>query len=233
MLFQCISSGFSALQLFLELVKFCLCNPLKLHDVPSPLLAAVHAGHARTQRQGGNSLAFVKRLLPPVLPWQTVEVGLSQCSLLLQKLQVSLSFGVKTLPSPHHAAAQRLCRKKKWQHLAWGQPQRQEESREPRSLLEVLIYSFSVKHINQLSAALRPGWHILFMKRSIFPTKSHSNERGINIQEGTGQTIITLMTYPVGVLCALTLRKKGIKRKEFKPRTERTKIDIGGQIHKV
>lgn len=96
MLFQCISSGFSALQLFLELVKFCLCNPLKLHDVLFPLLAAVHAGHARTQRQGGNSLVFVKRLLPPVLPWQTVEVGLSRCSLFLQKLQVSLSFGVKT-----------------------------------------------------------------------------------------------------------------------------------------
>lgn len=50
--------------------------------------------------KGGNSLAFIKRLLPPVLLRQTVEVGLSWCSLLLQKLQVSLSFGVETPTFP-------------------------------------------------------------------------------------------------------------------------------------
>lgn len=36
--------------------------------------------------------------------------------------------------------------------------------------------------------------------------------RGINMQEGTGQRIITLMTYPVRVLCTLTLSKNGIRK---------------------
>lgn len=53
MSFQHISSGFSALQLFLELVTFYPCNPLKPHDVLSPLLAVVHANQARTKRHVG------------------------------------------------------------------------------------------------------------------------------------------------------------------------------------
>lgn len=72
----------------------------------------------------------------------------------------------------------------------------------PTSLLENLICSFSVKHINQLSAA---AWMTHLVNEEIYiSNKKPFKRRGINMQEGTGQ-ITTLMTYPVGVLCTLTL----------------------------
>lgn len=97
----------------------------------------------------------------------------------------------------------------------------------PTALLENLICSFSVKHINQPGAA---AWMRHLVNEEIcISNKKPLERRGINMQEGTGQTITTLMTYPVGVLRTLTLRKNGIKRKGFKTLTERTKIDAGSE----
>lgn len=84
-------------------------------------------------------------------------------------------------------------------------PGGQEQTGEPTSLLENLICCFSAKRINQPSAALRaPVTHLVNETISI-PNKKPFKPRRINMQEGTGRTIITLMTYPVRVLCTLTL----------------------------
>lgn len=81
----------------------------------------------------------------------------------------------------------------------------QEQTGEPTSLLENLICCFSVKHIHQPSTALGAQMTHLVNETISTSNKKPFKRRRINMQEGTGQRIITLMTYPVRVLCTLTL----------------------------
>lgn len=125
--------------------------------------------------------------------------------------RVSLGFGVRTgtFPTPAQSTGGSPGSRIDSGYLgvsAGGQ----EQSGEPTSLLENLICCFSAKHINQPSTALGAQMTHLANETISTSNKKPFKPRGINMQEGTGQRIITLMTYPVWILCTLALRKKGI-----------------------
>lgn len=162
----------------------------------SPRLQTPHCSRLQNQSRGcGSSTEPVQQLKAWVNP------------------RVSLGFGVRTgtFPSPAQSTGGSPGSRTDSGYLgvsAGGQ----EQSGEPTSLLENLICCFSAKHINQPSTALGAQMTHLANETISTSNKKPFKRRGINMQEGTGQRIITLMTYPVRVLCTLTLRKKGIKK---------------------